>query len=167
MRLIALIATLAALALPAMAEQTLMGRSVVFSVLTYNEKDEPLFVGKRHDAVVGDGIEFGLVPEGVQNNLDVIPVLIDISAKRLTISFEASAEALLFDTEFNGYVLEFLTDCLLFQGAAIDAEATTLDMAPDAVFWDRGTLYINAAGFPVTPETRIAVDFEVADCVIS
>lgn len=153
--------------LPVQAERTLSGRSVVFSVLAYDNPDTPLFVGKRHDAVVGDGVEFGLGPEGLQNDLDVVPVLIDISATRLVISFEATPPSELHDSEFNGYVLEFLTDCLLFQDAKLDTRVTTLPMTNADIFWKLGTLYINASGFETDEHTRIAVDFTVADCAIS
>ena len=152
---------------PAWGEETLMGRSVVFSVLAYDDPARPLFLGRRHDAVVTDGIEFGLVSEGVQNDLDVLPVLIDISATRIEMTYPTAPPSTVHPSKFNGYVLEFLTDCLLFQSASIDQAATTLPLTEDNVFWEFGTLYINLSGFDTNTQTRVAVDFTVADCAIS
>ena len=54
--------------------------------------------------MVGDGVEFGLGPEGAQNGLDVVPVEIEILPRRIEISYPPEAGAGSFWTGMVDYV---------------------------------------------------------------
>ena len=151
----------------AQADGSLQGHLVNFHVLTYDDPAKPLFLGKGQTVRVGDGIEFGLDREGAQNDLDVIPVLVNIGPTRIELSFENSEPDYLVEAVFNGYVLEFVTNCALVTAASVDREATTMPLAEDAVqIIDRG-LRINVQGLAVTPQGRIAIDVKAEDCPMS
>lgn len=151
----------------AWAEGSLKGHLVHFYVLTYDDPSRPHFAGRGQTVRVDDGVEFVLDREGAQNDLDVIPVIVNISANRIELSFEQSEPDFLVEAIFNGYVLEFVTNCALITQAALDRNATTMPLAEDAVqIIDRG-LRINAQGMAVTPEGRIAIDVKAEDCPMS
>jgi hypothetical protein len=154
------------LATPAMADNTLRDRIVTFSVLSYDDPASPLFEGAGETVVVGDGVEFGLGPTGAQNGLDVAPVRVDIGPQRIEVQF-TQPMGLLLDSTFNGYVLEFETDCALFEAAKVDAKATTMAMTDKNIRIEGGTLYINVSGLPFTDRSRFAIDLDVADCPLS
>ncbi len=162
-RLLALLALTGA----ANAETSLQGRTVTFSVLTYDDPAKPLFVGQGETVVVGDGVEFGLLAEGSQNGLDVQPVLVDIGPSRIEVAYSLTPRGQLFRAAFNGYVLRFETECALFADAAIDRAFTNIALADDAVSVKGGTLMINVAALSYTPESRFAIDLGVADCPLS
>jgi hypothetical protein len=154
------------LATPACADTTLRDRIVTFSVLSYDDPAKPIFEGAGQTVIVGDGVEFGLNPGGPQNGVDVAPVQVDIGPNRVEVRFTQAMGQLL-EATFNGYVLEFATDCALFDDAHVDAAATTLPINDDDIAVHGGTLYINVQGLPFTNRSRFAIDLTVADCPLS
>ncbi len=154
------------LATPAYADATLRDRIVTFSVLSYDDPAKPIFKGAGQTVTVGDGVEFGLNPGGPQNGVDVAPVRVDIGPQRIEVQFRQPMGRLLAAT-FNGYVLEFATDCALFDAAHVDVAATTLPITDDDIAVHGGTLYINVQGLPFTSRSRFAIDLTVADCPLS
>jgi hypothetical protein len=155
---------LAGYPLPPGAEPTLMGRKVSFHILTYDDPDSPLFVGRDHKAKVTKATEFGLGTEGAQNNLDVVPILVDISGTRIEIRYSIAEPGELAEAAFNGYVLAFESDCLLFQNAWVDRRFSNLPMTNDRVSFDGGTLFLNVSGFKYDRDSRFAVDLDLAEC---
>jgi hypothetical protein len=146
---------------------TLTGRIVTFRVLAYDDPAKPLFDGHGQTVKVSDVVEFGLGPEGAQNGLDVIPVQVNISDRRIEVLYEGADEAAPLRARFNGYVLSFDTDCVLFEGARVDPAATTVALSDSDVTWDRGTLFINVVGARYVTGSRFAVDLDVTDCPLS
>jgi hypothetical protein len=69
--------------------------------------------------------------------------------------------------EFNGYVLDFLTDCVLFNGAGQDLKNSTVVLADDAIFVEGSKLYVDMSGLDFGPQTFIVVNVDVADCPLS
>lgn len=149
-----------------MVPEGLEGRSVTFNILTYDDPDQPLFDGIRHPALVGDGVEYGLGPEGAQNGIDVVPVLIDVSARRIEFSYAATPPSSFMRAEFNGYVLRFPTECLLLTGAALIPDATTLELEPEDLRVEPQALFVNVSGLTFDREDRITVAVDVMDCPI-
>jgi hypothetical protein len=154
----------AVLAGPALAEATLAGRTVTLSTLTYDDPARPLYVGQGETVIVTDAVEFGLDREGVQNGLDVVPVRINIDARRIEFDYSGTDPGLFATADFNGYILTFEVDCTLFTGASIDREFSTLPLAKDALSFSRDTLRINGSGLAYDRKSRFAVDLEVTDC---
>ncbi|MES2665311.1 MAG: hypothetical protein V4712_04375 [Pseudomonadota bacterium] len=145
---------------------SLEGRLVTFTVLTYDDPAQPYLAARGRTVMVGPGVEFGLEPEGLTGGLDVVPVTVEIGPSRIELSYPRGAGAF-FAARFNGYVLRFATDCALFDGAAVDAAASTMTLAPDAIQSDGGGLYINVAGLQYGPDARLAIDLAVSDCPMS
>jgi hypothetical protein len=155
------------LATPALADGTLEGRVVTFSVLTYDDPEMPIFVGRGQTVQVGRGVEFGLGPEGAQNGVDVAPVTVDIGPTRVEVRFDQGVGGQLLTARFNGYVLRFEADCALFKGVRIDPVVTNIPLLSDAITTETGTLYVNVAGLRYTRESRFALDIDVTDCPLS
>jgi hypothetical protein len=151
------------LAQPVFAEPTLEGRLVTFFVLTYDDPAQSLLTARGRTVQVGNGVEFGLEPEGVINGLDVAPVTAEIAPRRIEVEY-TRGQGVLWGSVFNGYVLRFETDCALFQTVTIDAAFTTMPLKPADIRAEIGALYINVAGMAYGPGKRFAVDLEVADC---
>lgn len=166
-RMVLAAAVAAQIAGPAGAQGGLVDRVVTFSTLTYDVPEKPLYVGKGRTVLVGDGVEFGLEPEGVQNGLDVVPVMVNIGATRVEVDFSFTPPGHFVTSTFNGYLLSFETECALFLGARVDPAATNLPLAADAVSYDRTEVRINVSGLAFDRSSRIAVDLEVADCPLS
>jgi hypothetical protein len=152
-----------ALATPA-AAGTLEGRLVTFTVETWDQRETPLLVARGRTVTVGQGVEFGLEPEGLTGGLDVVPVTVEIAPTRIELSYPRGIGRF-FDSKFNGYVLRFETECALFEHVAIDPAATTMKVTE--VWAEAGALYINVSGLGYGPESRLALDLEVADCPLS
>ncbi len=163
----AVAAALIAVASQASAEGTLAGRIVTFRVLAYDDPATPLFDGRGETVRVSDAVEFGLRSEGSQNGLDVIPVEVNISERRVEVRYEGPDEVAPLRAAFNGYVLSFATDCVLFQGAKVDPAATDIGLTDRDVTWDRGTLKINMSGLRYLTGSHFAVDLDVTDCPMS
>jgi hypothetical protein len=154
------------LAGPALAEPSLYGRTVTFRTLTYDDAARPIFQGQGVTVTVGDGVEFGLNPEGAQNGVDVVPVLVDIMPNRIEVRSMVGPGYFL-DAAFNGYVLEFATDCALFTGVAIDPKSTTWPLKPSDITATGGKLQINVAGLAYSTADTFALNLQVADCPLS
>ena len=150
----------------AAADTGLLGRSVVFSVETWDDPDTPFLQSSAYRATVGPGPEFGLAPE-TNGQLYVVPVLIDIGDDRIDISFKNIPPGQFFDAAFNGYILAFETDCVLFRSAVLDDKATTLPVAKDAVEVTPRAVRVNVAGLAHDETSRIGVRLDVQDCPLS
>jgi hypothetical protein len=152
---------------PAMAEGTLQGRLVNFSVLVYDDPAQPIFVGQGQTVQVGQGVEFGLDREGAQNGVDVVPVAVDIGPTRIEVEFLPGLEGDLLTAKFNGYVLQFASDCALFEKVGIDRDFTTMAMADADIRAEVSTLFINMSGKTFVPGQRFGLDVAVGDCPLS
>lgn len=152
---------------PALAEGTLEGRVVTFSMLAYDDPDNPIFVGKGETVQVGQGVEFGLRPEGAQNGVDVAPVSVDIGPSRVEVRFDQGIGGYLLRAKFNGYVLRFEGDCALFEGVRIDQAGTNIPLLPEAITTKGGALLVKVAGLRYGRESRFALDVAVGDCPVS
>lgn len=148
------------------AAEGLLDRNVSFGVLAYEDRNAPIYVGERHAAKVSGAVEYGLGPEGVQNGWDVVPAIIDIRAHQIVITYPDIAPAVFPQLDFNGYVLDFLTECVLFNGASQNLELSTQPLSEGAVFSEISQLYIDMSGIAFGPETYIVIDLDVAPCPI-
>jgi hypothetical protein len=155
------------LAAQTVAAGGLMERTVTFGALAYDDVAAPIFVGGRHPAVVTNGIEYGLKPEGVQNGWDIVPAIIDIRDQQIIVTYPETVGGTFPAPEFNGYVLDFLTDCVLFNGAGQDLENSSVVLADDAIFVEGSKLYVDMSGLEFGPHTFIVVNVDVADCPVS
>lgn len=157
---------LALCALPAQAGGTLEGRTVTLYVLTYSDLAAPILESRGQTVVVGEGIEFSMGPEFRTPGFDVVPVQVQIGPSRIAFSYgEVPGE--FWTATFNGYVLRFETDCALFDGWKIDADATTMPITEADIRAEGGALYINVSGLAYGPEATLAVDLSVTDCPLS
>jgi hypothetical protein len=152
-----------AMAVPA-AAGTLEGRLVTFTVETWDERETPLLAARGRTVTVGQGVEFGLEPEGFTGGLDVVPVTVEIGPTRIELSYPRGIGRF-YDAAFNGYVLRFETECALFEKVAIDPAGTTMPVTE--VWAEAGALYINVSGLGYGPTSTLALDLEVADCPLS
>ncbi len=147
-----------------LAAGTLEGRLVTFTVETWDQREQPLLVARGRTVTVGQGVEFGLEPEGFTGGLDVVPVTVEIGPTRIELSYPRGIGRF-YDSAFNGYVLRFETECALFQNLSIDPMGTTMKVTE--VWSEAGALYINVSGLGYGPESTLALDLEVADCPLS
>ncbi len=144
-----------------------MDRTVTFGALAYDDVETPIFVGERHPAIVSSSIEYGLGPEGSQNGWDIVPSIIDIRDSQIILTYPDTVGGTFPEPEFNGYVLDFLTDCVLFNGAAQDTANSTVELADDAIFVEGSKLYVDVGGLDYGPQVFVVVDVDVADCPLS
>ncbi|MCB1495353.1 MAG: hypothetical protein KDJ86_06185 [Bauldia sp.] len=156
--------TLAAAPLAAQMGPSLMGRTVTLKVLTYDDRNAPLYESASHSAKVTDATEFGLRREGVQNDIDVVPILIDVEASRIEFDYSIAEPGELAEAKFNGYVLDFGGDCNLFWGARVDRDFSTFPMTENRIFFDKGTLYVDVSGMTFDRESRFAIDLDLSGC---
>ncbi|SLN21912.1 hypothetical protein [Roseisalinus antarcticus] len=157
------------LAAPALGETSggLEGRTVTFGALLYeDDRDKPIFEGARHVAEVGPGLEYGLEQEGPQNGWDIVPAYVDISDDRVVIRYPPDSTAYFPEIGFNGYVLDFLVDCVLFRSARVDTELSTGTLSDADLFVEGARLYIDVGGQKYEPATTFAIQLEVMDCPI-
>ncbi len=145
----------------------LMERTVTFGALAYDDPDTPIFVGERHPAKVSDAIEYGLEPEGQQNGWDIVPAIVDIRDRQIVVTYPDTVFGTFPEPVFNGYVLDFLTECVLFNGAAQDIENSTVTLGDGAVFVEGSRLFVDMGGQDFGPDTFVVIDVDVADCPIS
>lgn len=145
----------------------LMDRTVTFGALAYDDPDIPIYVGERHPAVVTDSIEYGLGPEGVQNGWDIVPSIIDIRDQQIIVTYPDTVSGVFPEAGFNGYVLDFLTECVLFNGAGQDLENSTVILPEGAIFVDGSKLFVDLGGQMYGPQTFVVVNVDVADCPLS
>ncbi|MEQ8699768.1 MAG: hypothetical protein RLO48_15175 [Bauldia litoralis] len=146
------------------ADATLMGRTVTLRVLTYDDPNAPLFEGRSYATQVGDGTEFGLKTEGVQNDIDVVPIRVDIGPSRIEFSYETAVPGELATAKFNGYVLDFGGDCNLFWSARVDRDYSDFPVTEKRVFFEKGTLYVDVSGLTYDRQSRFAIDLELSGC---
>jgi hypothetical protein len=146
------------------AKPSLMGRTVEFSVQTYDDPENPYFAGQVHSTVVSEGIEFGLGREGIQNELDVVPVLVNIGKSSVEISYSISDPGELASAKFNGYIINFITECELLGRARIDPTVTNVEIDNKRISNDGTTLSVDVSGLRYNRESRISVSLEVQDC---
>lgn len=165
-RLAAAALALAVTPLPALAGGTLQGRTVTLNVLTYDDPAAPILESVGRTVTVGEGVEFGMGPEYRTPGFDVVPVQVEIGPTRIEFSY-GEVQGEFWPARFNGYVLRFATDCVLFEGVAIDPEGTTMPVAMDDIRAERGALFINVAGRAFGPGVKLALDLSVADCPLS
>ena len=144
-----------------------MDRTVTFGALAYDDVDAPIYVGERHPAVVTNSIEYGLGPEGVQNGWDIVPSIIDIRDQQIIVTYPDTVDGTFPEAGFNGYVLDFLTECVLFNGAGQDLENSTIVLDDDAIFVEGSKLYVDLGGQDFGPQTFIVVNVDVAECPLS
>lgn len=152
------------LAGPALAEGTLEGRLVTFTVETWDDPAAPMLAARGRTVMVGTGVEFGLEPEGLTGGLDVVPVTVNIGPSRIELSYPRGIGRF-YVAKFNGYVLRFETDCALFDAVAVDPAGTTMPVADLRA--EAGALYINVSGLGYGPKSTLAIDVKVADCPLS
>ena len=143
---------------------TLEGRLVTFSVETWDQRETPLLVARGRTVTVGQGVEFGLGPQGFTGGLDVVPVTVEITPTRIELSYPKGIGRF-YEAKFNGYVLRFETECALFESVAIDPAGTTMNVTE--VWAETGALFINVSGLGYGPASTLALDVEVADCPLS
>jgi hypothetical protein len=155
---------LAALLCGPAAAGTLEGRLVTFTVETWDQRDAPMIQARGRTVVVGQGVEFGLEPEGLTGGLDVVPVTVEIGPSRIELRYPRGFGRF-YEARFNGYVLRFETECALFENVSIDKAATTMDVTE--VWAETGALYINVSGLGYGPTATLALDLEIADCPLS
>lgn len=159
----AVVAIAGLIAAPA-AAGTLEGRLVTFTVETWDQREQPYLEARGRTVMVGEGVEFGLEPEGLTGGLDVVPVTVEIGPTRIELTYPRGIGRF-FEAKFNGYVLRFETECALFENVAIDPVATTMKVTE--VWAETGALYINVSGLGYGPEAKLALELEVADCPLS
>ena len=145
----------------------LMDRTVTFGALAYDDPDAPIYVGERHPAQVSDAIEYGLGPEGSQNGWDIVPSIIDIRDQQIILTYPDTVSGTFPEPVFNGYVLDFLTECVLFNGAEQDMANSTAALDEDAIFVEGSRLFVDVGGQDFGPDVFIVVTVDVADCPIS
>lgn len=161
------LATLLIAAMPAHADDTgLMGRKVIFNVSTYDDPATPYLTSRDYIGVVADGPEFGMQREGLIG-IDVVPVLIDVSANRVVFSYETAEPSAFAIAKFNGYILRFPTECVLITDAAIDLDDTTLPLKSNALTITAQSLSLNVSGLGFDQQDRIALTLKVRDCPLS
>lgn len=150
------------------AQTTLIDRKVEFGILTFDDPNEPLFDGLRHNAIVGNWVEFDLGREGAQNNIDVVPVQVDISNERIEVFIpNETGNGQFWGAKFNGYVLTFPAECTVVEGASlVRAETTLAKMGSDFVTFSGQAVFINLSGLFYKPGDLITVHVDVADCLI-
>jgi hypothetical protein len=157
-------AALAAVVAGAANAGTLEGRLVTFTVETWDQREAPLLSARGRTVTVGQGVEFGLDPEGRTGGLDVVPVDVEIGPTRIELSYHEGIGRF-YDSTFNGYVLRFETECALFENVVVDTVASTMKVTD--VWAEVGALYINVSGLGYGPDSTLALDLEVADCPLS
>lgn len=156
---------LAALLAPPATAGSLAGRFVTFTVMTWDDPAAPYLQARGRSVMVGEGIEFGLQPEGLTGGLEVVPVEVEITANRIELTYHAMGQ--FYAAAFNGYVLRFDTECALFENVRIDRQVTTMQLAATDVFARGGALYINTSDRQYRPDMVLALQLEIADCPLS
>lgn len=144
----------------------LLDRQVQFNVVTLRDTDWPEERSADYIATVGKGAEFTLGPEGI-GGLNIVPVDIDVSDRAIHFNYSANAPGRFMGGQFNGYVLTFLTDCVLIEGATIIPSQTTFPLTDDDLTISPGALAINMAGLAFDAEDRLAIAVDVGDCPLS
>lgn len=146
------------------AEGSLMGRAIEMRVVTYDDPAAPHFQGKWHRSKVTEGIEFGLGNEGQQNDVDVVPLLIDISDARVEIRYSIAPASEMMRARFNGYELVFSPGCGDLERGRVDREFTNLPFDNKRVEIRDGRLYLDVSALKIDPTHKLAVDLSLSGC---
>ena len=149
---------------PAFAGGSLDGLTVTLNVETWDDPSAPLLISEGRTVTVGQGVEFGMGPEGWTGGLDVVPVEVQIAPGRVEFRYGEGFSGTFWQAAFNGYVLRFRSGCALFSGAHIDPAATTMDVTDKDITLGPQSISVNVAGRAYGPEARLALDLDVADC---
>ena len=64
-------------------------------------------------------------------------------------------------------MLEFTTDCALFDSVAIDRKATSYPIKPTDIDMAGGTLRVNVVRMDYDAGSRVTLNLQVADCPLS
>ena len=160
------LATLAQLALAQADPGGLSGRKVILTVQSWDDPAQPLLISSDYTGTVGPGAEFQLRREA-GNGLGVVPVTVDIADARIDISFPQGTPSAFSLLKFNGYVLQFLSECTLFRRAQIDPATTTLPLTDANIIMEPQRLMVNVAGLSFGSTDHIGITLEVADCPLS
>ncbi|MGL6209086.1 MAG: hypothetical protein ACRC14_04560 [Paracoccaceae bacterium] len=144
---------------------TLEGRIVTLNVMTTDTTGAVVFESRGRTVTVGAGVEFDMGPEHLREDLDVVPVQVEIGPQRIAFSY-GEGQGSFFQADFNGYVLRFATECALFEAVQIDQRATTMAVDLKDVRVEGGALFVNVAGREFGPDATLALDFVIGDCVI-
>lgn len=96
--------------------------------------------------------------------MDVVPVTIDVGRARIHFDYSGVTPGYFATARFNGYVLTFVTDCVLIEGAALVPKGTTLPLDKTNLIVRPQSLSINVSGLAFGPEDRILLEVDVADC---
>ncbi len=154
-------------ALPsALTAQGLEGRTVLMRGETWDDPAAPYLVSSDYVGEVGEGPEFGFIPE-TNGTMIVVPVTIDLGPDRVSFSYEGTKGGTFTQARFNGYVLTFPVECTLLEGARLDLAGTTPALAKAEVKVGPRGLRVDVAGLTYTPRDRIELLLDVTDCPIS
>lgn len=150
---------------PAFADG-LMQRQVQFNVVTIPTEAAREDRSRDFIATVGDGVEFQLGPEG-DSGLNIVPVAIDVGDRVIRFDYSGNRPGQFAPGHFNGYVLTFLTDCVLIAGAGIVASETTFTMTDEDLTITPGSLAVNVSAIPFSGDDRLTIAIDVGDCPLS
>ena len=167
--IVALYVTLGAcIGTAATAEVSLLGQEVTVQVQTYDDLSTPLFWGTQHAAIVESGVEFDLQREGIQNDMDVVPIEIDIGANRIDLRYVFDSDLQLVASQFNGYIFDFGEGaCITVEEARVDEGSTTLTFTDDRVSVTDNTVALNISGVTFGRDSQIGVDLRLKECPMS
>lgn len=149
----------------ATAETGLHGRDVLFRVEAWFDRTTPEFITRDYIATVTHGPEFAVAAESL-NGMIAVPVKVDISEDRIDLSYIQTPPGQFSTLDFNGYVLTFLTDCVLFTAAAIDSSVTTLPITDAHLIVEPRALLINVSGMTRDRQSHIGITLDVQECPI-
>lgn len=151
------------LATPALAMK-LTGQEVTFRVETWDDPEKPLFVSKTQTATVTAKPEFGLRYEREVNEMDVVPMRVDVGESRVEFTYTEDFDNELYKARFNGYVLTFDGPCMFVIKARVDQDFTNIPLDNKRVRTTGRGFTVNVAGLVFRPGTRFAVDLRLSPC---
>lgn len=148
----------------AAADLTLMGREVTFNIQTYDDPANPLFSSKVQTTTVTSKPEFGLRYEREVNELDVVPIRVDISDTRIEFVYTEDFDNELYKAAFNGYVLTFAGPCVKLDRVSVDRDFTNLPIDNKRVRVDGTTVMVNVSGQVFKPGSQIGLFVDLSPC---
>jgi hypothetical protein len=144
----------------------LMRRQVQFNVVTIPTETAPEDRSRDFIATVGKGVEFQLGPVG-DSGLNIVPVAIDVGDRVIRFDYSGNLPGQFAPGHFNGYVLTFLTDCVLIAGAEIVPSETSFPMTNEDLTVTPGSLSVNVSAIPFSGDDRLTIAIDVGDCPLS
>lgn len=160
---------LIALLLPGFAaaeDAGLWGRVVQFNVVVWDDPERPITHSRDFIATVGDGPEFNLGPEPAPPFV-IVPVRIDVTAKSILFDYRGNEPGGFAEATFNGFVLKFVADCVLIEGASVNQDVTTLPITDADLLIEPQRLGANVAGLSYGPNDVLMIDVDTTDCPLS